>query len=282
MNTIYLIVFSIAFLILISLGLAIIFGMMKVINLAHGEFMMLGGFFCVICHESGVPFILSVLLAGLAVGVLGIIIERLIIRQLYGRLMDTLLATWGLSLLLVGGVTYLFGASGRGVSLDYGNVSLFGVSMAGYNLFIIAATIVLVLFSLLLVTKTKYGVLIRGTMQNPDAASSLGASRSTIYMVTFGYGSFIAGLAGAILAPLTGVSPTMGSFFVAKSFITVISGGQLPLLGATLASTLYGFVDGLVSYNWSSILGEIAMLFVAVIVLRIMPKGITNSFKKGV
>ena len=149
-------------------------------------------------------------------------------------------------------------------------------------LFIIAATIVLVPFSLLLVTKTKNGVLIRGTMQNPDAASSLGASRSTIYMVTFGYGSFIAGLAGAILAPLTGVSPTMGSFFVAKSFITVISGGQLPLLGATLASTLYGFVDGLVSYNWSSILGEIAMLFVAVIVLRIMPKGITNSFKKGV
>ncbi|CAM5194118.1 ATP-binding cassette domain-containing protein [Oligella ureolytica] len=282
MNTFYLIVFSIAFLVLISLGLAIIFGMMKVINLAHGEFMMLGGFFCVIFYEAGVPFFLSVFFAGIGVGMIGVIIERLIIRKLYGRLMDTLLATWGLSLLIVGAVTYIFGASGRGVSLDYGNVSILGVSIAGYNLFIIVVTIVLVLVSFLLVTRTKYGILIRGTMQNPEAASSLGANRTSIYMVTFGYGLFIAGLAGGILAPLTGVSPTMGSFFVAKSFITVISGGPLPLLGSTLASTLYGFVDGIVSYNWSSILGEIAMLFVAVIVLRIMPKGITNSFKKGV
>ncbi|MDO5668220.1 MAG: branched-chain amino acid ABC transporter permease [Alcaligenaceae bacterium] len=282
MNTIYLIIFSISFLILISLGLAIIFGMMKVINLAHCEFMMLGGFFCVICYEAGIPFLLSIFLAGVGVGIIGIIIERLIIRRLYGRLMDTLLATWGLSLLLVGAVTYIFGASGKGISLDYGNINILGVSIGGYNLFIIAATLVLVFVSFLLVTKTRYGVLVRGTMQNPEAASSLGANRSNIYMVTFGYGSFMAGVAGGILAPLTGVSPTMGSFFVAKSFITVISGGQLPLLGATLASTLYGLVDGLVSYHWSSILGEIAMLFVAVIVLRIMPKGITNSFRKGV
>jgi branched-chain amino acid transport system permease protein len=186
-----------------------------------------------------------------------------------------------LSLLLVGAITTFAGPQGRSLSADFGNISIGGVNVAAYNLALIAVTAALVALTWGLVRFTRFGLIVRATMQDPVVASALGANRSLTYMATFGYGAALAGLAGAVLAPITGASPTMGLFFVAKAFITVIVGGHMPLMGTLAASGLFGTIDGIVSYRWSSVLGEVSVLIVAVILLRLLPSGITGRLRRG-
>ena len=280
-TTIYLIIYSIALLMLVSIGLAVIFGMMKVINLAHGEFMMLGAYACVLCVNAGAPLWLAFAVAAVAVGLFGILVERLIIRFLYGRIVDTLLATWGLSLFLVGLVTTVFGPQAWGIPAPFGNVSLGGTNFSTYSFVLIATAIGMVVMTWAIARFTAVGLIVRGTMQDATIASALGVNRNLVYMGTFGYGAALAGLAGAALVPITGASPSLGLFFVAKAFINVIIGGHLPLIGTIAASTLFGTIDGFVSYLWSSVVGEVTVLIVAVILLRLLPVGITGRLRTG-
>lgn len=277
----YLVLFSVALLVLISLGLAVVFGLMKVINLAHGEFIMLGAYACVFSVRAGLPLWAAFVVAALAVGVFGILVERLIIRHLYGRLVDTLLATWGLSLFIVGAVTTLLGPQGHGISTDFGNVTVGALNLSVYNLILSAIALGMLAVTWVLARFTRFGLLVRGTMQNAQVASTLGVNPGRVYMITFGFGSALAGLAGAVLVPLTGVSPTLGLAFVAKAFITVITGGHLPLIGTAAASALFGTIDGVLSYAYSSVVGEVGLLIVAVIVLRLLPSGITGKLRSG-
>lgn len=273
-------IYVISNLALISLGLAIIFGMMRVINLAHGEFLMLGGYTVVVATNAGINIWVSMLiLAPLVVGIIGVIVERLLIRWLYGRMVDTLLATWGLSLLLVGIVTSIFGAStGTTVSPPLGVVRIGDYSASGYELFLVVVTIILLFAVWLTLRFTKLGLLARGTMQNAEMASALGVSTSRIYMITFGLGAAVSGLAGGLLAPMTGVLPTIGATYIAKAFITVISGGSAILAGTTAGSILLGGINGIFSFIAGSTFGEIALLLAAIILLRLMPRGITGRF----
>jgi len=273
-------IYVISNLALISLGLAIIFGMMRVINLAHGEFLMLGGYTVVVATNAGINIWISMLiLAPLIVGVIGVVVERLLIRWLYGRVVDTLLATWGLSLLLVGIVTSLFGAStGTTVSPPLGVLRIGEYSASGYEFFLIIVTILLLFGVWLTLRFTKLGLLARGTMQNAEMASALGVSTSNIYMITFGLGAAVSGLAGGLLAPITGVLPTIGATYIAKAFITVISGGAAILAGTTAGSILLGGINGIFSFIAGSTFGEIALLLAAIILLRLMPRGITGRF----
>lgn len=281
-NHLYLIAFSMALLVLISLGLAVIFGLMRVINLAQGEFIMLGAYACVVATGAGASLWLAFVVAAAATGLFGVLVERLLIRHLYGRILDTLLATWGLSLFLVGGITTLFGPQAASVAAPLGSVTLGGVAVPLYNLVLIALAFGLLAAMWALFRLTALGLIVRGTMQNPTMASALGVDRSKVYMLTFGLGAGLTGLAGAVLVPITGVSPTMGVFFVAKAFITVISGGHLPILGTLSASALFGTIDGVVSYHASSVVGEICVLLVAIILLRLLPVGITGRMRQGV
>ena len=273
-------IYVISNLALISLGLAIIFGMMRVINLAHGEFLMLGGYTVVVATNAGINIWISMLiLAPLIVGVIGVVVERLLIRWLYGRMVDTLLATWGLSLLLVGIVTSLFGAStGTTVSPPLGVLRIGEYSASGYEFFLIIVTILLLFGVWMTLRFTKLGLLARGTMQNAEMASALGVSTSNIYMITFGLGAAVSGLAGGLLAPITGVLPTIGATYIAKAFITVISGGAAILAGTTAGSILLGGINGIFSFIAGSTFGEIALLLAAIILLRLMPRGITGRF----
>lgn len=280
-TTAYLAIYAIALLVLISLGLAVIFGMMKVINLAHGEFMMLGAYVCVFAGNAGAPLWAAAAASAVLVGAFGVLVERLIIRFLYGRIIDTLLATWGLSLFLVGAVTTIFGPQGRSLSTSFGSVSIGGMILSSYNLVLIGLAVALAALTWALARFTKFGLIVRGAMQDPVMASALGVDLGVTYMATFGYGAALAGLAGAALVPVTGASPTMGLFFVAKAFITVIVGGHLPLVGTLAASGLFGAIDGVISYRWSSVLGEVGVLVAAVVLLRMLPSGITGRFRRG-
>ena len=274
------ILYGIANLALISLGLAIVFGMMRVINLAHGEFLMLGGYTVVVATNNGVNIWFAMLiLAPLVVGIIGLIVERCLIQWLYGRMIDTLLATWGLSLLFIGIITSIFGASTSTViSPPLGAVTIGDYTSSGYEIFLIFVVIVLLILVYLTLRFTSLGLVARATMQNADMAACLGISTSRIYMVTFSLGAAVSGLAGGLLAPITGVLPNIGVIYIAKAFITVISGGSAILAGTTSASVLLGGVNGIMSYVTGPTFGEVGLLFTAIILLRLMPTGITGRF----
>ncbi|GLU27933.1 MULTISPECIES: ABC transporter permease subunit [Brucella/Ochrobactrum group] len=268
---------SVASLILIAIGLAIVFGMMRVINLAHGEFLMLGAYTAITAVSLGVNFYIAVLVvAPIVVGILGLIVERLVIRHLYGRIIDTMLATWGLSLLFVGLITTVFGNTTTGISSPISAVTIGSANVSGYKFFIIGVAVLVVGALVLLLKKTEFGLIARATMQNPDMASAVGIDPKRTYALTFGLGAALAGLAGGIMAPITGVMPSIGASFVAKAFITVIGGGASVVAGTLSASTLFGTVNQVTSFLTTPVLGEVAMLLAAVVLVRLMPQGITG------
>lgn len=276
------VLYAVASLVIISAGLAVIFGMMKVINLAHGEFMMLGAYATIVANKAGLNLWLAMfLVAPVAVGLIGVVLERLVIRRLYGRMVDTMLATWGLSLLLVGIVTSIAGNTTAGVSAPLGSFKIGAYSVSSYTLVIIAVAVVLALAIRWVLLRTSWGLIARGTMQKPDMANALGISPTRVYSVTFAVGAALSGLAGALLAPLTGVVPTMGGAFVAKAFITVIGGGPAILVGLVSASTLFGAINQLATFVTTPVFGEVALLFAAIVMLRLLPQGITGRFFKG-
>jgi len=273
---------GIATLILVALGLAIVFGMMRVINLAHGEFLMLGAYAAITATRHGINIFVSILVvAPLVVGLIGLVVERLIIRRLYGRIIDTMLATWGLSLILIGVVTTLFGNTTAGISAPIGAVTIGNTNLSGYNIFIIAIGIAVIIALVALLRKTKFGLVARATMQNPDMAAALGVNPRKIYALTFGLGAALAGLAGGMIAPVTGIVPGVGTVFVAKAFITVIGGGAAFVTGTLSASILFGSVSQITSFVSTPVYGEVAMLLAAIVLVRLMPQGITGSIFRG-
>jgi branched-chain amino acid transport system permease protein len=270
---------TIASLVLLSIGLAVIFGMMRVINLAHGEFLMLGGYAAITAYNHGVNlWIAMVVVAPLTVGVFGAIVERLVIRHLYGRLIDTMLATWGLSLAMIGFVTVLFGNTVSGISAPLGSLTIGAYRTGAYELFLILVAVLLLVVGWTMLRFTRLGLIARGTMQNAAMAAALGTDPAAVYAVTFTVGSALSGLAGGLLAPLSGVVPTIGAAYIAKAFITVISGGAAILLGTAIASALLGTINTVVTFASTSVLGEVALLAAAVVLLRLLPQGITGRF----
>ncbi len=270
---------GIATLLLISLGLAIVFGMMRVINLAHGEFLMLGAYSAILAVQAGINLWVAMLVvAPLCVGLLGVVVERLVIRRLYGRMVDTMLATWGLSLALVGAVTMIFGNTVAGFSAPLGSVQIGAYSTSGYGLFLIAATLVLLAAVWAVLRFTSAGLIARGTMQNAGMAAALGVPTERVYALSFAAGAAVSGLAGALIAPMSGVVPTMGTAYIARSFITVITGGASMLAGTSSAAGLLGSVNTLGTFATTPVLGEVLMLAIAIVLLRLLPQGITGRF----
>ena len=203
--------YAIASLILIIAGLAVVFGMMKVINLAHGEFLMMGGYATITAVNIGVNvFFAMLVIAPIVVGLIGLVVERLVIRHLYGRLVDTMLATWGLSLFFIGLATMIFGNTTTGISTPIPGFAIGDYQINGYNFFIIVVAVLLLIAMLTILKVTRAGLIARGTMQQSDMAAALGYSPDRIYMATFFCGSALSGLAGAVLAPLVGLVPTSG------------------------------------------------------------------------
>lgn len=269
---------AVANLVLICLGLAVIFGMMRIINLAHGEFIMLGGYTVLVATGNGINLWIAIfVLAPLVVGVIGVIVERLVIRHLYGRMIDALLASWGISLLFIGLVTAIFGNTTTSqMAPPFAALRIGDYSIGGYEVFLIAVTAVLVAGLWAGLRFTKAGLVARGTLQNRDMASALGVDPNRVYMATFALGASLSGLAGGLLAPLVAVLPTMGAAFIAKAFITVISGGGAVIAGTVGAAGLLGGINSVASYLSTPVIGEVALLLAALILLRVLPHGLTG------
>lgn len=270
---------SIASLLLLVIGLGVIFGLMRIINLAHGEFLMLGAYATVLSVHAGVNIWIAILVvAPVSVGLFGILVERVLMRFLYGRMIDTMLATWGLSLAMIGVVTSIFGTTVRGVSAPLGSFAIGPYQASAYSAFTIGVAVFTVIGLWALLKMTRFGLVVRATMQNPSMAAALGVAPGRVYMAAFGIGAALTGLAGGVIAPVAGVAPGMGAAYIAKAFITVLGGGAAIITGSTIASGLFGAIDQIVTFQTTPVFGQVALLLFAIVMIRMLPQGITGRF----
>lgn len=269
-----------AFLVLSACGLAVIFGMMGVINLAHGEFIMCGAYVTVFAARAGLPLPLAILTGSLFAGVLGIILERLVIRNLYSRPLDSILATWGVSLIASQGTLILFGPTMQGIGTPLGSFSVGGLSYSYYRLVLFAASLLVLVLLYLIFNRTRFGVLARATIQVPNMANALGVDTRRVYALTFGIGAALAGLTGGLYAPTMTMVPSLGATFIMEAFVTVVVGGADVLIGTAPAAAFLAIVKaGMTSWQ-GQLFGQIGLLIAVIIVIRVLPKGVTGFILK--
>ena len=261
---------------LLALGLSLIFGMLTVVNFAHGAFFMVGAFLGVYFLGVTGSFWFSLLLTPLAVGALGMAVEKFLVRPLYGRGIDyPLLLTFGLSYVMVEAMRVLFGIEGvptstpaalRGaVNLGFGYFPL-------YRLFLIGATAVVVLGLWLLIEKTRYGLIIRAGSRDPEIVKVLGVDVAKVWLLVFGVGTAIAGLSGVLAAPTRAVNPEMGINVLAEAVVVTVVGGMGSLPGAVLAGLLVGIVFSLTSL-FAPAYAELSIFVLMALVLLVRPQG---------
>jgi branched-subunit amino acid ABC-type transport system permease component len=270
-----------AFLLISAIGLIVILGMMNIINLAHGELMMMGAYTATTAFHRGVPFPISVVLAFIAVAVFGAVLERLIIRRFYGQELGALVVTWGISLILAQGALVLMGPFMPAIPIPVGSFSLGQYSFSIYWIVLIAVSAAIVVALWWVYHRTSFGLHARATMQNPAMARALGVNTDRVYTLTFALGAGLAGVSGALLAPTASIAPYMGQQFVAPAFITVVVGGGANVLaGAVGSSLLLSLVKTPVGLLLGAFLGTVALLLTALVVIRLMPSGISAQLQR--
>ena len=270
-----------AYLVLAALGLAVIFGMMGVINLAHGEFIMCGAYVTIISARHGLPLPLAMLLGALAAAIAGIIIERLVIRHLYDRLFDSVVATWAISLIVQQTMLLVAGPSLEGIGTPFGSFSLGDYSFSTYRAVLPAIALGILLALYWLFFRTNYGVCARATIQNARMAQCLGLRTDRLYTLTFALGAGLAGLTGALYAPTMTVVPTMGSNFIVQAFVAVVVGGANVIAGTTPAAGILAIIQTGLTASYGQLFGQIGLLVTVIIVIRLMPQGLGNLFSRS-
>ncbi|EHD20259.1 MULTISPECIES: ABC transporter permease subunit [Brenneria] len=269
-----------AYLVLAALGLAVIFGMMGVINLAHGEFIMCGAYVTISLNKSGLPLPLAMLAGSLAAAFAGGVIERLVVRHLYHRLYDSVVATWAISLIVQQSMLLLAGPSLEGLSTPFGSFTLGGYSFATYRALLPLFAIAILLLLYWLFFHTNYGVCARATIQNARMAACLGLETDRLYTQTFALGAGLAGLAGAIYAPTLTAVPTMGSSFIVQAFVSVVVGGANVLVGTIPAAMTLGAIQTGLNAWYGQLAGQIGLLLTAMLVIRLLPNGVGSLFTR--
>jgi urea transport system permease protein len=265
-------------LLLVSLGLAIIYGVMGVINLAHGDFLMLGAYTVWFFQSTfGIGLIPCLFLAFLVVGALGWLVERTLIHPLYSRPLDTILATWGIGVILQQAVRLSAGAELRYIKMPdlfVNPIHLLGIEVSAYRVLIFGLTLALLAATYLLIFHTRFGMGLRAVTQNPDIARSFGINNAQVYAMTFAYGAGLAGLAGALVAPLKSVSPEMGTSFVVDAFLVVVLGGVQSLFGTVASAGILGELSGGLAYLSNDTLARALVFFLVVVLIRFRPQGL--------
>jgi urea transport system permease protein len=273
-------------LLLAAIGLAITFGVMGVINMAHGEMVMLGAYVTYVVQETirtSAPALfdyslaMAIPLAFLVAGLVGILVERCIIRFLYGRPLETLLATWGLSLILQQAVRTAFGPNNRQVgnpSFMSGAFDFGGITITYNRLWIICFSLAVFVALLALLRYTRFGLEMRAVTQNRAMAASMGIRTNRVDALTFGLGSGIAGIAGVALSQIDNVSPNLGQGYIIDSFMVVVFGGVGNLWGTFVGSFVLGIANKFLEPYAGAVLGKIAILVLIILFIQKRPRGL--------
>lgn len=271
---------------LVALGLSVTFGLMGVINMAHGEFIMIGAYMTYVMQEIFVSlfgesgslyYIVAIPFAFLVTFLLGAVMEKTLITRLYGRKVDSLLATWGISLILQQAARSIFGSQGVNVTApDFLRNGLkIGPCTFAYNrLFIIGMVVACLAAVWLLMNKTSFGAQMRATMQNRPMAQCMGINSKRIDCLTFAIGSGLAGVAGCSIALLGSVDSTVGQNYIVYSFMTVVLGGVGNLLGTVIGAMIIGFSSIIVESYQSASIARAIVLLIIIVFLQFRPKGL--------
>jgi len=268
----------ISILMLVGLGLAIIYGLMGVINLSHGDFVTIGAFCLAIIQGLGGSFWLALLIAPLIGALLGFLTEQAIIRFLYARPLATIMATWGLSLIIQQSLQLIFGAAPQKVlSPLTTSINLLGVNYPSYRVVMVALSIAIIVMAFVIIRKTKFGLDLRTIIQDRDMAEALGIDTKFVYSIAFSLGTALAAIAGVLLAPLTAVIAQMGINYLAKSFFVVIVGGAGSVPGVVAGSLFVGGTETLLNYIVPTTLSQALVLVFAIILVRVRPSGLVRT-----
>lgn len=271
---------SASILLIATIGLAVVFGLMGVINLAHGEFLMIGAYTALTVTQAGVPYILSIPIAVAVTMAIGAIVEVLIINRLYGRLFDTMLATWGLSIVFYQLAVLIFGTVTPGIGMPQFNISIGDYSLAGYPLLMIGVAAAMLIFVYLLMTKSVYGMKARASIQVPQMAQAIGIESARTNMLTFSVGCGLAGFAGAVLLPIVPATPSMGFAFVIKAFLTVVVAGPVTLTGSAITALGLGGGASVTASFMTSVVGDVFFFLITALLLWLYPMGISAKWRR--
>ena len=277
-------------LLLTGLGLAITFGVMRIINLAHGEFIMLGAYTTFVLQSNfKMDLLLTIPFSFLFTAFVGAIVELTVIRRLYGRPLETLLATWGLSIVLQGVVKLIFTAQLKYVKAPpyiRGNWTPFevggqAIQISVYRLFIIFMALALLGLTAYLLYRTSLGREVRAVTQNREMAKCLGVNTSLVDMATFAYGCGLAGVAGTVISSLKSVAPPMGQDYLVDAWMTVVTGGVDKLIGVLAGAVLIGESNSAIAYLLNDSAARVIVLAAVIVLIRYRPEGLLTIQKRS-
>ena len=265
-------------LLMVALGLAIIYGTTGVINMAHGEFVMIGAYTSWFFQTKlGLGLIASIIPIFIITALMGFLIERLIIRHLYNRLLDTILATWGIGVILQQFIRLSVGSELKYLEIPpfmAESMNLFGQQLSIYRVFIFLFAIAIFVLAWFIIFKTKFGMKLRAVTQNKDMASCFGINSGFVYSATFAFGTGIAALAGAFVAPLKSISPDMGTNYIIDALMVVVLGGVESLIGTAASSFIIGETSSFIASFSNDTLAKALVLVLTILILRIKPEGL--------
>jgi urea transport system permease protein len=264
---------------LAAFGLAIIYGLVGVVNMGHGAMLTLGAYLTWAATGAGVPFFLAVLFAGAGVGLVGLLLEHLIIRHFYQNPFDTLLLTWAFFLVTTEIIKIVFGTDFRNVASPFpGAIDIGTFKIPAYRTFVSVLSGVIITVTAIVFFRTSIGIKIRALIQNPEVASLLGLNIAATYKLVFGFGAFMAGLAGGLIAPMLSIDPYIGNIFLVRSFFVVIVGGIGQLLsGTVVGSFLIGGSETIFALFSPQVVAQAAVFLVAIVLLRFRPQGVIRG-----
>lgn len=277
-------------LLLIALGLSITYGTMGIINMAHGELLMIGAYWTVLTRiHLGFSMYLAIPVAFVMATITGAMIEFFIVRRLYHRLMDTLLATWGVAIILQQLIRLEFGLAFFGIHIEglgpglqnsgmppslQGNFLFFGANLPIFRTFVILVSIALFAVTWAIMYKTSLGTQLRAVTRNASMAAACGVNVKRINTIAFSYGAGLAGIAGVLLSGFESVKPDMGSSFVVDGFLVVVTGGVQSLFGTLFSSVILGEVRAILAVLWNDVLARAAVFAGVILIILIRPQGL--------
>jgi branched-chain amino acid transport system permease protein/urea transport system permease protein len=269
------VVYEVTTLVVIVLGLAIVFGFLGVMNLAHGEFIAIGAYTAYACQARGWPYLTAIPAACLVCGALALLVERVLIRPLYQRPFDTMLATWGLSLLLRKTVELVYGGGYKSLVVPLsGSVSVLGAPFPAYRVLLIVLSLAGTIGLVVWYRRSPTGARIKAMVGNPELAEAVGLRTGRLSRNTFVVGTCLAGLAGVMVAPLTPVQPYMGLDYILKAFFVLVVGGLGSAVGLVSGAGLIGGVESAMSAIVDRTWGYSTVLLIAIVFLWLRPRGI--------
>jgi branched-chain amino acid transport system permease protein len=262
---------------LIALGLNLIFGLLNIVNISHGSLYMLGAFLGWYTIDVTGSFLLALLIAPLAVGLVGVAMERIALRPVEDDVSITVIATFGLAIALQYAVVLVFGPGTRTVDKPVSGVVKFGVTFSRYRLVIAGVSLLIMAALYLFLTRTRYGMWMRGVRQDREVAAAMGVPTSWVYMLTFGLGAYFAAFAGVLLAPIVSVDYLMGMEILAIAFVVVMVGGLGSLAGVLIVSILFSLLENFGALFVPTMQARILALILLVSILILRPEGILDK-----